>query len=410
MRPLAPSERALWLLGRAAPANGVLVAEARGLDEGALRDGLGRAQRRHPLLRAGVDGDAFVESDAPIPLSIARGDPTAIAEEELNRRFDEAARPLVRATLVDRGDGRCALVICAHHLVCDAQSVIAIALEALAPVDEPLAPAPPVDQLRPPEARGARRWLKLHNQLWRHAWRKVARARKLPLDGLAPLAERRTRLRPHALTVEETDALAARCRAEGTTVHGALAAALLAAAHAQIGPGRAATVGCWSAVDLRARLARPVGGAIGVYVSQATTFHRLRPNGDFWRLARDARNQLAKRIAAGEPWFTFPELGLLVPRGASPVEKFARRVDLASPAAVGVTNLGRLAAPREGRFTVERLQLAVGIAPVTPLALAAATFRGALGWTLLSVEPLVSPARADAIAREVATRLGGRPI
>lgn len=58
-RPLSSSERAVWLLNQAASLNGVIVARVRGpLAELHVQVGLARLQRRHPLLRVRVDGDA----------------------------------------------------------------------------------------------------------------------------------------------------------------------------------------------------------------------------------------------------------------------------------------------------------------------------------------------------------------
>ncbi len=397
----------MWLLDQAAPLNGVLAAHVAGaLDEAAVRAGLARIQRRHPLLRAAVAGEPrprFVDGEAEAPLRVVRGDWRAVAEEELNRRFDPDGRPLLRAAIV-AGERGHTLLLCHHHLVSDALSAVQQALEVLAPTEAaPLAVRPPMQELLPPSQRGLGRLARLNAFFWRQAARAFDPGHKLRYDARPPLAERRTRFLPHVLDAAATDALAARCRAEATTVHGALAAAILVAARAEMPDKRAPTIGCFSTIDVRGRLSPTVArDEVGLFVSQATTYHRPGDGADPWPLAREVKRALDRRIAAGEPMITLPLLGLFVPRGVRPVEKLARRVDLAAPAAVGVTNLGRVA----GGGALTGMHFAIGLAPVAPAAIAAATVGGALHWSLVYVEPLLSPARAGAMAARVGALLG----
>jgi hypothetical protein len=418
MRLLSPSERAVWLLDQASALNGILIAHFAGeVAPETIRAGLDRLQARHPLLRAAIEGlpkTRYVEGGAPIPLSVVARESDAswraLAEEELNRRFLPTDRCLMRAVLL-RGDERSDLLLCLHHVVSDARSAVRLLKEILDGDSRPPLPLrPAMVELLPKSVQGVTRVLRLNNFFWRQAGHALfVRSRRLPLDARPAPSERRTRMLRHALSAGETAALTARCRAEKTSVHAVLVAAILQAASADLGEA-GATLGCFSAVDLRAQLEPPVAeDEIGLFVSQATTYHRMQPDRPIFDLAREVRAQLAKRMARGEPLVTLPLLGLFVPGGDDRdkiVHRFAARADQATPAAVGVTNIGRLdLEARYGPITIEGVHFAIGLGPVVPAALTACALAGALQWNLLYVEPLLSAGRAEALAAQVASSL-----
>lgn len=436
-RPLSAPERALWLLDQACCLNGVQVAAGRGpLTPALVRLGLDRAQARHPLWRAHVEGgDArprFVAgSPRPIPLRLVprRGPRSWLGpvEEELNQRFAVDDDPLFRAVLVGpdgaEGTGGAAqeweLVISHHHCMADALSIIHRFAEILDDAAAELAGRPPplplgsrplqpaLSDLLPP--RGLRRLGDMNSFLGRQIAARARGLRKLPLDAQAPPQERRTHLLPGELAPAETEALRRRCRQEGTTVNGLLCAALLGAAALDLegpgaldgpdGPGALAHLGCFSTVSLRGELRAPVGDDSGLFVSQATTFHGVGGGRDLWDLARELRGRLTEALARGEPLMTFPWLGLFIPGGDDPGPRFLRRVDLAAPAAVGVTNVGPLPiATRFGPFELTGLHIGLGAGTVVPLLLAVTTVSGRLFCNLLYIEPLIARPRAERVA------------
>lgn len=100
-------------------------------------DALARAGRallvRHPTLRAGFrhGGGArplqFVprEPDFPlrhVDLRTEPGDLAAVTDAESRHRFDLAAPPLLRATVITSADTRHRLVLCNHHILLDGWS------------------------------------------------------------------------------------------------------------------------------------------------------------------------------------------------------------------------------------------------------------------------------------------------
>ncbi|MSP60837.1 MAG: hypothetical protein EXR72_10940 [Myxococcales bacterium] len=436
-RGLSAAERAVWLMDRAAPLNGVIVARIEGpLDTAGVRAGLARLQRRHPLLRAHVGGDLraprFVDPGAtaatPVALRVLRRRSDQhweeVAEEELNLPFDPHGAPLMRAALLE-GDGAHDLVLAHHHMISDALSAVSQVREllecaaGLAPGEEPSFPLrPAMNDLFPAAGRGVGRLGALGSFVWQQAGRTLAaRPRRLAVDEQVAPAARKSRVLHHALTEGETASLAARARKESTTVQGALQAALLLAAGDDLQGGADRTagstageesvhLGCFSGVNLRDQLTPSVGEEVGLYVSQATTFLRVDPQRALWDLAREAKARLDAALARGEPYVTFPLLGLFVPSGSDPLPGLVRRIDQAIPAGLGITNIGRLGLPeRYGALSLDRLHFAIGLALVAPLAMAVCTFRGRLSFNVVYVEPLLGRARAVAIAEGVRARL-----
>lgn len=423
-------------MDQAVSCNGLQIAHVRGpslgpgkgpLDPAHLRVALDRLQARHPLLRVRIlphPRAHFADDErAPIPLRVAPGAPwLSEAEEALNRPFPPDQAPLWRATLVpcpDGEEGEAVLILSHHHVLADARTAAnqvrdllrdascLLAGEAPPPL-EPLPLTAPLAALLP--RRGLSLLPAMNSYLLRsikarlRGWpRKLALAGTVE-GGMPSPAQRRTRLLHHVLPATETAALGDRARREGTTVQGALGAALLLAVARDMGLERPATVGCFSTVSLRDELLPdpvhgPVGEAVGLYVSQVTTFHRLWGERPFWDLAREFRAALVRAKDTGEAYMTFPWLGLFIPGGPDPGPELVRRIDMAAPAAVGITNVGRLAVPtRYGPLRLHRLHIAIGAALVAPVVAGVTTLDGQLSCNLMYVEPLLSGERARALA------------
>ncbi|MFO0577646.1 MAG: hypothetical protein U1A78_26880 [Polyangia bacterium] len=433
-RPLSSMERAFWLLDQGTRFNGVQILTVRGpISEGLLRAGLLRLQARHPLMRVRIAGDdhapRFTDAGSgPLPLStVRRGSDLhwlQIAEEEMNRPFRLGDDHLTRVTLL-LGPGRADVVIAHHHVTGDALSIVFAVRDLLRDLSalqrgEPLPPvrslqlAPPLGRLLPKEARGLHRYLAMNAFLGKYILKApLRRARRLPCEGEAEPVERRLRLGHRELHAADVAALRERARAEGTSVHAAICAALLLSATAEafaaeLTAGRPTRLGCFTAVNLRDRLGPEAGEAMGNFISQVTTFHRVVPTPPLWALAREVKGSLRSALRWGEHYLTLPMLGLFIP-GAwcrDPAGRFIRRFDGASPAALGVTNLASLPIPRDyGAFTLENYQIGVGVSVVGQLLAAVTTFGERMNLNLVFVEPLVSRARAERILDGALARL-----
>ncbi len=409
-RPLSAVEQAFWLLDRSTSFNGVNTSFLRGpIGVEQVRRALEWVQARHELLRVAIVGREFVAVDAPVPLRVV---PRASDEswkryevEEINGRYEEGAL-LWRAVWVE-GEGGGELIISHQHVICDAQSAVLMAREivnALGVIVDGKTPPPPVPlPLKPPmtsllHAGFGEKMLAMNAFFFRNlVFHGLRPARKLAQT--APFAERKLGIVHLSLDESQIASLAARCKEAQTTVQGALCAAMLLAAADSLGLDRAAWLGCFSAVSLHQRLG--IKEDMGLYISQVTTYHKVARSTEKWALAREIKKDLGRTLRLGEQLVTIPMIGMFIPRGDNPAPRFAEKFDLASPATLGLSNIGRVDLPRSvGPVTLDRFHLAVGPSVVAPLAACAATVHGRLHLNLVHVAPLIS----EALAKELAGR------
>jgi hypothetical protein len=102
------------------------------------------------------------------------------------------------------------------------------------------------------------------------------------------------------LTREQTARLRARSKAEGVSVQTALCTSFLGSYSAVNSP-----------VDLRSRLARPVGESVGLYVGAAVVRVAYAPRHGFWDNARRFHQKF--RVALKDPFMPFRYLSTAVP-------------------------------------------------------------------------------------------------
>jgi hypothetical protein len=283
-RPVGSDQAFWWLLDQHHPVHVTVVAQVAGSTTvEAWRTALNAIQRRHPNLsgyiRKHEDGDLWFHhvASAPIPLRVIEGDPT-VWEPELAKdqttRIDLGRAPLARAVLIHQPN-LSTLILAIHHSIADAKSVVFAIRDALLVLSgqsiEPLPPMPSTSRLL------------FHGSVV-HPVEVTARETGAPgseqrgilrsLDGGTPKVFRRT------LTPRLTDALLRRCRAEGTTVNGALMAAAVTAARQLSDRLRQAPIELITTCDMRAVLGAgeevaPLAAGGGLFIQpdpQPTSF------------------------------------------------------------------------------------------------------------------------------------------
>jgi hypothetical protein len=398
-RALSKVEQAFWLLDRSTSFNGVNTSFLRGpIEAEHVKKALEWAQARHELLRVAIVDAKFVAVDGGVPLKIGDKSWQEHEREEINGRYEEGDL-LWRAVWVP-ADG--ALIISHQHVICDAQSAVLMArdivnaLGAIVEGKEPPAPSPlamraPLNDLLKPgfvEKFGAMNAFFFRNLVFHGLFP----ARKLT-NQLVDFPERKLSIVHLLLEEGETARLAERCKAEETSVQGGLCAAMLLAAAEDLGLEQPRWLGCFSAVSLHERVG--VRDDMGIYISQVTTYHKVAQVTNLWDLAREVKRDLSRAIRTGEPLVTIPMIGMFIPRRGDKAAKLGKKMNLASPATVGLSNIGRIDLPRSvGPVTLERFHLAVGPSVVAAVAACAATLHGRLAMNLVHVEPMVSAERA----------------
>ncbi|MCB9527156.1 MAG: hypothetical protein H6703_14810 [Myxococcales bacterium] len=427
-RPLGALEYVVAVADRAAPLNFVMVAALRGaIDVDRLRAALAAMQRLHPLLamRLAPAGRrlAFAAGAGAIPLTTTEAAPAAVpalCAAECMARLPEETGPLLRAVWVRHDAAASTLLLTFHHAIGDGTAgafLLRDLLQAMtSEVSSGTLPAAIEDHLPLATRRGHGLWA--HLGFLRRALGRIRRLRGVPgyrVAGAprAAIADCRPRVVRRDVPPALLARLAERCRREGTTLHGALGAALLLAAHA-VSDGRP-VIGLGSPVNLRERLTPPVGGEVGLFITMVAGLHRLRPAPALWDLAREVRHELhgmaengdvfaaipfqARRLASVAPW-----LG----RGVAGARRFVALMRSIWLEGIGLSNLGRLSiASAYGEVAVESVGFCAAPTVFGDLAVFAATLGDRLCLHFVGVMPHVPAATLDAIADDMLARVEG---
>jgi hypothetical protein len=224
----------------------------------------------------------------PIPLRIVEDDPTTRWEaevgEELATPFDPNGAPLIRAVLV-QGIHDAAFMLVAHHTIADGISLAYVIRDTLHALTDGFLASLPVlpsqeDLLgfdhMPPQRGSAGELDRKTPAVSPSTYRQRDNARP-KVQGLRPSP---------ALTASLRD----RARQEGTSVHGALCAALAIAGRQVSAEWRDIPVRIVSPINIRPTLG--VGEECGVFVSAAASVFEVGAAG-FWDLARLAKESVA---------------------------------------------------------------------------------------------------------------------
>ncbi|MFY1694532.1 MULTISPECIES: phthiocerol/phthiodiolone dimycocerosyl transferase family protein [unclassified Solwaraspora] len=441
-RELSPVERWYWIADQLSPLTVIGRVRVHATIAGpVLRAALDAVQRRHPLLQVAIRADEdgrhprYVPTDRPVPLR----EPTAAGpddadswvrwcnEHELVDPIDRHTGPLARATaLTIGGDAPPAvdLIIALPHGVADGTTVLALVRQwaqqcarlAAGPDDgaapPPLGPAaaasawspareralPPPDDLLPEPHRGAAGAAVLQAKQERDE-RDVGlyRPARFEPGRYVPFERRRTGLIHRELSADQLTALADACRREGTTVHGALVAALAGAVAAERSDVVYLMIG--SPIDFRGALEPPVGpDEVGTYVATVPSLVDCRPTATVWDRARSVSADVARRRDLGE------HLALvnLVRGGCPPTvaegRPFLEFMEQTSPINLCVSNVGRYDLPdRLGDWALSGAQFVTGLSVNGYFVATVTTSGGRLFWNFTYVREAVDEQRAVAL-------------
>lgn len=424
-RRLGELERMVWRIGEVCGFNCVVALSLHGrLEEHVVRRALDIVQAGHAILNAHVEdarGLAFVTEGTPrIPLcSLERKDDEhwhRTVEEELNTPFARPLGPLVRVVHLASAE-QSDLVVTMHHVASDGATAVRFVAELLAAMERLHGGAEPAVEMRqlspslesvlPVAVRGMRgRWRTLLVTAAQLARAVVRAPMKMPVERMAGFGARRSRLVCRRLSAETTAALVATCRRAGTSVHGALAAALLQAVAAACGKPATARLCLVSPLDMRPLLRPRPADEMGLLTGAAFVVEDVRPRGELWSLARRLRNRIVAERDGGDACCGAAGRSLL----SLPVRGgrlAARLLDHPVWGAAGLSNLGTLALPEAGGgLRLTRFRGVVSTGPYGSLVyLVVSTWRGELELVLAYSEPLVSATRATGIVDDTVSRL-----
>ncbi|MCP3757271.1 FAD-dependent monooxygenase [Streptomyces sp. TBY4] len=435
-RELSPLERLYWIADRSSPLNVIARVRVHGhLTPSLHRRALDTLQLRHPLLRVAITDDgtgahpAFIPLDGrQIPLRyvhVPPDDPTAATwwEREVNDRelvesVDWRAGPLLRAVVITSGDtgeedeGTLHdLVLTASHIIADGKTCLSLVrewIELAAQLDcgtqpqaTPRRALPATDDLLPPSHRGAAgvtRFKAMMRREERAARRRPAQ-RVVPTQQV-PFEQRRTRMVHRFLTAEQLDLMVTAARRHGTTVHGALAAAMVTAVARDAAVSVPVHFAIGSPVDFRNDLEPAVSpDEVGTYVATVPSRVRYEPGRPLWPMARAISQDLVRRRRRQEHLATISLPRWTGPKSLADAESFMRFMDEEGPINLCLSNVGRYEFPdRVGTWRVEEAQFLTGISVMGTIVATTTTSHARLAWNFSYVEELIPTLRARRIA------------
>jgi hypothetical protein len=375
-----------------------------------LHAALAQVRARHPLLgmRIAVDGEQWpcliAEQVPDLPVRVvarqAEDDWIAQVEQELEQPFDRPVGPLVRFVWLRSPDVSELVIVCDHLLV-DGLSAALLVRDLLGQLGQPGTPIerlpvlPTLNELIPPDLAD-----KLAQYLAAMPPSEAAPP-QAPPPQVSPVPPTPQRVLAWALAEPQTAALVARCRAERTTVQGAICAAFLGALAAAQPGVASAQRRVQSPFSLRGRLARPVAEDFGLFIALPEVGVDCPPDRDLWDVARDIREALERETADER---VFMPLVALEIQAASLSDAELFQMLAASFTAnydLSVTNLGRLDIPAQaGRLGLEALYgPALGVAGEHHRVLGVLTVGGRMSLTLAFRGPSLEHVRDRAMAR-----------
>ena len=371
-----------------------------------LMNAVQKVQQRHANLRVRIKWDDennlwFTSEDVKeIPVEIISRESEnhwmKIHQEASQVPFRFNERPAIRFILVHSPDISELIILC-HHIICDGLSLAYLARDLMVHLGDPakeaeILPDPvPIDRDNLPKGVSVNPVVKFFINRINKGWQKDKI--HFDMEDYRNLTEAYWMHAQHRmLTVElsepKTASLVTRCREENTTVNSALTAAFLGAQRAVQG-NRKELSSIGIAGNLRDRLEKPAGEAMGFFAGVVTLNYSYDERKSFWDNARRLNQKVQplytnkNLFKEGLTWcylepaileaINFKRLGGLVPSRFSRHEKlseYSRRDDVISSVikrekmdsldriimGTAVTNLTRMDFPREyGDLELDRL-------------------------------------------------------
>lgn len=355
VRALGAHERMLHHYSKEYPRHFCIVAELAGAKSREdYRLAFSVVQRRNPMLQVYVEDDAqggpyFCSSERPLEIRFPE-EPNwrRVVERELWSPFPADEAPLMRVSVLHAAD-RATVIMTFHHAAADGLSGAYIIQDLMEALDgrtlPPLTVPPQIETVvakalsspvGTPPAKPAR-----DNET----------AREIPGDLLRQPYEGKTSAISTISFDREFTNLARCCSKEnGTTLHGAICAAVICGATAEYDQD---SFRIMSPINLRAMLG--LGRSdYGMLITVGGVHFSLKPRPEFWQLARQMTDGLAYARSSAGVLATMQLAEANFPAGADSKLKYGQSGALLYDAIV--TNLGEVSVPTEvGSLRLEAL-------------------------------------------------------
>jgi NRPS condensation-like uncharacterized protein len=419
-----PAEKSqnLGIRGPVFVSNHALVARIHGdFSIPELDQALDGIRSRHTTLIPGADSEDPLAAHFLVRERTGCGesDWQKTVKEELLSHFPQGQGPFARFIVLRLEGAQTDLVGVFHHGICDGMSGVYVMRDLLQLLGEPgliLAPIPRQSNTRDliPAAVRKNRFVRLKIKgivaaIRLMVWFRQMRARWLPSTGqnptLASPANQHMCILTQTLTVEQTAALVARCKAEQASVHAALSVAWLRARAIQLEKRKSWVRSASSPISLRERLGIP--DTSGLYLANATIKVNCAPRRDFWNAAREFKKKL-NQASRDENLFLVPMIiGAVFSQLPEKDRKDVVPILFNRPVNYdfSITNLGRIDLPvKVGRFELEAFYNLVN-ASEHERTVCVNTFKGRLTTCLLFRESKMDLGSAEKLEELVSQQL-----
>lgn len=287
-RILGTNEKVFWVLDQNNSTQFAVAAEIEGnAEENAWRLAINEVQKRHLNLRVQISGDQYSKAHfesvehCPIPLRIISDTGknwNSIVEEELKQPIDIAVAPLVKAVLIQQS-GKCVLIFISNHSIGDGMSVALVIRDILTLVSGKL-----VEHLETSSSLDELVGLPLE---------KIDFSTAVGYEPNYKKSQPRSSVKIECLKLQYdlTQKLIERSKTEGTTIHGALSAAIVIALKRLDPSAQEKPVSILH--PLSARTTLNIGEDYGLLINITTLSYNPPPQETFWNFAKDVRKGIA---------------------------------------------------------------------------------------------------------------------
>lgn len=350
-RKLNEIEYLNWLIGQ--PDNICMSITIKGqLNNELLRNALDKIQKKHPILQARLDVNNEghphliwgVYGLIPVEVIPRTHDDLCkrIVEEEFNIPFETGINsvfPLIRVKLLI-SESLSDIVITIPHVIGDGMSMVYLFRDIFLFMVNPKKRIKPLEVIMNAEdilpfsfrkkiPKTARKfkalvWLIMKLIAIRNLFRKINKENFEKNDN----KKRSFITHDWVLTQEQSQTLIKKCKEEGVSVHSALCTMFLSDFPA-----------IYNAVNLRKKLAYPVGESVGMYAGRLEVKVKYRKRSSFWNTARLYHEKLVEGLKSEKVFKDFKLITRKVP-----FEVFEELMSLDTPESnrIWITNLGSL--------------------------------------------------------------------
>ena len=384
-RRLGRAERFFWLFDQASTMSFSFYALLEGeLNIENLQLALNRLRQEQAMLRVQVrvDGNKAcfkAVSAETIPVQVLKTDVEQWREKILDQvaiPFAADAYPLIKCFYMPM-KGRSLVFLICHHAIIDGLSVSGLMQRLLKLATNPVLLNEPIekranpralDELLPTDYQGVKGRLRslVHRSSEMREWYRYGSPKHVSVFEQSAKGRCQPKCVFFKISVTETSALLAACKAKGFSLQSVLIVAQLYSLNSLENKAHWEPMAISSAVDLRTQLIETIpADEVGLYISFILTALKFQENDDFWGIVEKAHVQLKSNLsrdAALAFWQNLPPEFLF-----GQTDKGAKRLlsisGILSPASSIISNLGPIS--YDGLSNAKVLESSFNLCPST---------------------------------------------